>query len=143
MPLSAVASLHVAAFPLINLSLTLDQKGSLRYLSLRCFSLLFCNYRLRNLPRCWLGAHAPSQHRRTQLSAITQRLVGLADLNIDTAGGADIELKLFEMNKSNAEDFCQFLSWHIGQQKVADADEVPELRAKRQAAVDEIEKNRS
>ncbi len=86
-----------------------------------------------------------SKHRRVApLNRITNfeiarpfllRLFGLADLNIDTAGGAEIELELHDMNLSDAEGFSAFLNWHIGQQKVSDADENPALRQARETAV--------
>lgn len=68
------------------------------------------------------------------------RIFGLADLNVDTAGGAEIELELHDMNLSDAEAFSRFLNWHIGQQKVSDADENPQLRRARQAAVSALSK---
>jgi putative membrane protein len=67
-----------------------------------------------------------------------KRILGLADLHVDTAGGSEIEIELTEMTLSDALDYQQFLSWHLGAQKAADAGDSPHLRATREAALEKV-----
>lgn len=70
--------------------------------------------------------------------SLIKRILGLADLHVDTPGGADIELDLTEMDRADAEAFSKLLAWHIGTQKVADADDNVALKRSREAAVKDI-----
>lgn len=72
---------------------------------------------------------------------LLKRILGLADLHIDTAGGSEIEIELTEMSYQDAKAFERFLSWHIGAQKVAEAGAASRLRESREQALEDIAKD--
>ena len=83
------------------------------------------------------------QHDAAPLNRITnfrierpflQRLLGQANLLVDTAGGDGSEIELHEMRKGDAEAFAKVLSRQLAQLKIAEAAHHPELRAERERA---------
>jgi len=67
-----------------------------------------------------------------------QRLLGQANLMVDTAGGDDIELMLTEMKRKDAERFAKILTLQLGRQKIVEAGSDSSLRSARSSALDSI-----
>jgi len=67
-----------------------------------------------------------------------QRLLGQANLLVDTAGGDGVELKLKEMKRKDAEQFAKLLTLQLGQQKIVEAGSDQHLRSARSNALDSI-----
>jgi uncharacterized membrane protein YdbT with pleckstrin-like domain len=61
-----------------------------------------------------------------------QRILGQANLLVDTAGGDEVELTLLEMRRNDAEKFAKLLSVRLGQQKIAEAGDDETLRMERE-----------
>jgi uncharacterized membrane protein YdbT with pleckstrin-like domain len=61
-----------------------------------------------------------------------QRILGQANLLVDTAGGDEVELTLLEMRRNDAEKFAKLLSVRLGQQKIAEAGDDEKLRMERE-----------
>jgi len=73
--------------------------------------------------------------------SLLERIFGLANLLIDTAGSSDVEVGLHSMRLSDAENFAKVLSLNLGQQKIIDAGEDKQLREDRVEAVKDIVDN--
>lgn len=66
---------------------------------------------------------------------LIQRLLGQANLLVDTAGGDGVELSLLEMRRPDAERFAKLLSLRLGQQKIVEAGDDEQLRTEREQAL--------
>lgn len=68
---------------------------------------------------------------------IHKRMVGLADLHIDTAGGSEVEIKMNNLDREVAESFKSYISMQIGELRVDAADDGSPLQERLITAIDE------
>lgn len=71
---------------------------------------------------------------------IHKRIVGLADLHVDTAGGSGVELKMNNLEAEVAASFKRYISMQLGEIGVDDAEDGSPLQERRIAAMDDGEK---
>ena len=68
---------------------------------------------------------------------IHKRIIGLADLHVDTAGGSGVELKMNNLEAEVAVAFKHYITMQLGDIGVEDADDGSPLQERRIAAMDE------
>jgi putative membrane protein len=68
---------------------------------------------------------------------IHKRLLRLADLHIDSAGGSEVELKMNNLDFEIAESFKRYISMQLGELRVDAADDGSALQERLISAIDE------
>jgi uncharacterized membrane protein YdbT with pleckstrin-like domain len=68
---------------------------------------------------------------------IHKRLVGLADLHVDSAGGSEVELKMNNLDRDVAESFKRYISMQLGEARADAADDGSPLQDRLRSAIDD------